>query len=81
MPQPKIGQLVLYTGKEKPSNPRENKPVEYFEWPALIYKLHGEHDKIVGLFVFGDNGVEMIRSCPWDGIKKPETWRFQSQDY
>lgn len=72
----KIGTLVFYTAEGKPIDPRSGKEVIHPTFPAIIYKVLETDRGIVGLYVFTDDGLRLMRSVYYSVEVKPETWRF-----
>lgn len=79
----KLGQIVVYTDEALPYNPREDKPLVYPEYPAIIYRTYPEQAPsglntwYVGLYVFTDTGVKLVRKTYHNAEKdQPGTWRY-----
>ena len=72
----KIGDIVLYTAEGPPQDPRSAIPKVDPDYPAIVYKLYPNTD-FLGLYVFTDEGVRLMRKVTWSitGEPTPETWR------
>lgn len=69
----KLGDTVIYTVEGKSLRGEEvlNHPI----FPAIVYKVHTKD--ILGIYVFTDNGLEMMRSVNRGERNKPKTWHSQ----
>ena len=77
---PKVGDIVLYVDQAKPVDPRLGIKPENPKWPALVYKIHEEH-KYLGLYVYTEDGVRLMRKVSWADEDIPETWGFRTWSY
>lgn len=71
----KLGMFVEYNVENSQRDPRDNEAIIINSFPAIVYRIYPGH-QYLGLYVFSDTGLQLMRNVVFSEDKKSGTWRY-----